>query len=247
MSELSQFYTKDIADIKNYAAIICQNLAPLLGCSISDQEWSPMVGYKTCKALNIVGTNCSNVSDATAGNNVITYSFAPFVTTGSNEIWRKAIEFNSDVLSSSYNMYIANRIPAGSTASEKLQLSAEYSEYSDSTIFESIMGNNKIKVSALFNQICLIMLSSFSIRYYLFGYSMDTDDSASLNVTEINSSVIQRIINNIDYVKYILSLDDSLGSDYLKSNDYARGQLTVLRKNLLMISPNVLQYLVERS
>lgn len=235
----SQYTTKDTSAIKNAVDVICRNLAPLLGCKVGGKGWSPFVGYTICSELKVAGTMCSNVSNKMVTNDVLTYKFNSALTTGISKIWSKALEYDPQVLNSSYIMYVSSKMPVGSQITEKLHLTSKFCRYTDSTLFDAIFDNEQIALTPLYLQIFHIMLSCFAIRYMLFEYVSGVND---LDTTEVNSKVIGIIVENIDYVKFNLGQNKSVASEYSKSYDYVSQHLSTLRKNLMMIEPNILQY-----
>ena len=68
-------------------------------------------------------------------------------------------------------------------------------------------------------------------------------NSDELDTNEVNTKIVNRIIDNIDYVKYVLSNSEIKELRYKQSANFLAQQLTTLRKNLQMIKYYVLDYI----
>jgi len=236
-----QYTTRDVKAMKADAKKIAKNMAPLIGCKVGESTWAPFTGVNVCKALSVVGLECSNVSSEVLNTGLIQYKFTSGITVAAADFWRAALAYDPIALSSSYIMYVNTIIPVGAEISARLKLTADYCIYTDSTIFDTAYKNDAIRLTAVYARICHILLSCFTLRYFLNEYSKDA--TAELDVIEVNETVINRIIGNIDYVKNILGQDETVEIEYRRSVSYARQHLTTLRKNLMMIPQYILQYI----
>lgn len=236
-----QYTTRDLTEIKADAGKISKNLSPLVGCKPGNELWAPFTAVNVCKAINVVGLECSNVSSEFQRDGRVEYKFSSQLTTESINLWRKSLAYSKEVLNSSYIMYVQSIIPVGSEITERLRLTSEYCIYTDSTIFDSAYGNERIKLSQNYARICHILLSCYTLRYFLTKYA--NDPQAALETLEVNEAVIRRTIENINYVKMLLAQDFQVEEKYTRSVSYCRQHLTALRKNLEMIRPFILQYI----
>lgn len=236
-----QYTTRDLSEIKADAGKISKNLSPLVGCKVGNELWAPFTAVNVCKAINVAGLECSNVSSEFHRDGLVSYKFTSQLTTEAIAFWRKVLEYSTDVLNSSYTMYIQTIIPRGAEITEKLKLTSEYCIYTDSTIFDAAYGNDRIKLSQSYARICHILLSCYTLRYFLTKYA--ADPQAALNTMEVNETVIRRTIENINYTKMVLAEDFQVEEKYMRSVSYCRQHLTTLRKNLEMIRPFILQYI----
>lgn len=231
---------KTTEDVRKDAGIICKNLAPLVGCRFSEIGWAPIVGVNVCKALTVAGTEVSNVASESVTLDRITFQYDAYSSLEMNAIWKKALAYDPSVLNSSYIMYIENRIPAEDTMQSKLHLTSMYCKYTDSTLYDAITtGAKSVRLTPHYNQVCHLILAAFCLRYYLFEYSYNGKD---LDTIAVSSKLIRKVINNIDYVKYVLSNLESNDVSFVGSQGYLMKQLTFLRMSVQMIEPYVLRY-----
>lgn len=237
---MMQYITKDSSELKSDAEKLCRNMSPLIGCKTTGIGWSPFTGLQVCSAISVNGLSCSNIPHSTATNGILSYKFTSDITNATASIWRSVTLYDTSVLNTDYVSFVSNLVKVNSSMADKLKVTAASCKYTDSTIFDAAYKNPKIKLTQSYYNICHILLSCFTLRYYLFEYAKN---NVELNTSEVNESVINRIVENIDYVKYILSQEESMLSDYHRSAEYTRQHLTTLRKNLLMIRPNVLVYI----
>ena len=238
------YSTKSETKIRNDAKLICNNLAPLLGCKDDDARWSPKVAYKICSSIEVSGTQCSNVPDKSVSTSIpgVGCHFDSSVTVGLNQIRRQVLEFNINILNPYYISTIpASNMPTEYSMAQKMQLAARISVETNSTIFDGITNNSIVSNTQLYYFISHIVLSCFTIRYFLMRYQ-DEYESEELNMIEVNSKVIKRLIENIDYVKYSLSEYTNTEIAFKNSTNFISHQLTLLRKNLQMIQYFILDY-----
>lgn len=238
---MPNYTTKSDFDIKKDAELICNNLAPLLGSRIGSIKWSPKTAFNVCSVLDISGLKCTNVSDEYTPDGVLVYRFDSSVTKGVSEIKQQVSEFDSSVLDAYYVSTIPNSlIPRDISLSKKFQLASRISLFTDSTIFDASYGSKAIQNLPICRNVGHILLTSFVVRYFLAQYHTSL---SKLDTNEVNSNTIDRIINNIDYVKYALSTTEIKELKYKQSSNFLAQQLTTLRKNLFMMKYYVLNYI----
>lgn len=235
------YTTKSYADIKQDTELICDNLAPLLGSRIGDIKWSPKTAFNVCNDLDISGLKCTNVSDECVSDGIITYKFDSSVTKRVGDIKLLVSKFDKSILDEYYISIIpSSSIPRDAELTKKFQLASRISTFTDSTIFDASYGNDSIKNLPLCRNVGHILITSFAVKYSLMVYYNNFDE---LNTNEVNTKIINRIIENIDYVKYMLSNSNIMEMRYEQSSNFLSQQLTTLRKNLLMIKYYVLDYI----
>ena len=235
------YMTKSYPEIRRDAELICNNLAPLLGNRIGSIKWAPKTAFNVCNSLDISGLKCTNVSDDYLSDEVLVYRFDSGVTKSAKEIEQHVFEFDKSVLDIYYVSVIpSSSIPRDIPLSKRFQLASRISTITDSTIFDASYGSTAIQNLPICRNVGHILLTSFVVRYFLMLYHTS---SAELDTNEVNTKIINRIINNIDYVKYVLSVSDIKELKYTQSANFLSQQLTILRKNLFMIKYYVLNYI----
>lgn len=234
------YTTKSIESIKRDAKVICNNLAPLIGCRIGNLKWSPKTAFNVCNNLEISGLKCTNISDDYVTDDVMSYRFDSSVTKHAGEVRNLVKGYNKSILDEYYTSILpVSSIPSDANLSKKFQLTSRISVFTDSTILDASCENKSIQNLAICRNVCHVMLSSFSTRYLLVKYYTSEDE---LDTAEVNTKNINRIINNIDYIKFMLSRSNINEVRYLNSSNFLCQQLTTLRKNLFMIKYYVLDY-----
>jgi hypothetical protein len=233
--------TKSDSDIKSDAELICNNLAPLLGSRIGDYRWSPKTAFTVCNNLEISGLKCTNVSDDYMSDGVIAYTFDSSVTKSVGDLKQQVHNFDRTILNEYYVSIIpSSSIPRDASLSKKFQLASRLSTFTDSTILDASYNSESIQNLSICRNVGLILLTSFVIKKHLMDFYSSTSE---LDTNEVNNKVVNIIINNIDYVKYILSNSETNELRFKKSTNFLAQQLTTLKKNMNMIKYYVLNYI----
>lgn len=239
--ELYNYVTKSYSDIKQDAELICNNLAPLLGSRIGNIKWAPKTAFNVCNALDISGLKCTNISDEYVSDGVLVHRFDSSVTKKTGDIKQLVSDFDKSILDEYYVAVIpSSSIPRDASLSKKFQLASRISSFTDSTIFDASYGSEAIQNLPICRNVGHILIASFVIKYFLMLYYTD---SSELDTNEVNTKIVNRIIDNIDYVKYVLSNSEIKELRYKQSANFLSQQLTTLRKNLQMIKYYVLDYI----
>lgn len=234
-----QYYSKPLEELQSIARVIHNNFTELVGCKYDSCLWSPATGYHICEALTLNGTQCTNVGDDYIEvENYLTYKFSSSVNTEAKNIWLRVLNFDKELLDSSYvtSLKIAGNLPT----KNKLEICVDQSLEYDCPIFEVCQNNNQILYSEECRRLYLIILSCFSIQYNLYDFAMGHQDT--INSDAINDSVLDSIIQNIEYEKYKLS-QMSTTALYENSPERIQEQLNLLMKNCRQVEAYVLPYI----
>lgn len=238
---MGNYVTKSYRNIRQDAELICNNLAPLLGSRIGNIKWAPKTALNVCNTLDISGLKCTNVSDDYVSDGVLVYRFDSSVTKKVSEIKQLVSNFDKSILDEYYIAEIpSSLIPRDVSLAKKFQLGSRISTFTDSTIFDASYGSEVIQNLPIYRNVGHILITSFVVKYFLMLYYTNFIE---LDTTEINTKVVTRIIDNIDYVKYMLTHSEIREFRYKLSANFLAQQLTILRKNLLMIKYYVLDYI----
>ena len=182
------------------------------------------------------------MSDEYISDGLFTYKFDSSVTKKTSEIKQLVSESDSNLVLDDYYISVipSTQIPRDISLSKKFQLASRISTFTDSTVFDASYGSESIQNLPICKNVGLILLSSFAVRYFLVRYYTH---ASGLNPSEVNTKIINRIIDNIDYVKYALTNFEFKELRYRHSSNFLSQQLTILRKNLLMVKYYVLNFI----
>lgn len=233
-----QYYSKSLEELQAIARVIHNNFSELVGCRQNSKLWSPATGYHICEALQLNGTQCTNVSDAFTEDEYLSYKFVSSVSVESKNLWSSVLNFDKNVLDSNYvsSLKIAANLPTRN----KLEVCVDQSTEYNCPIYEACQNNNQLFYSEDCKRLYLILLSCFSVQYHLYDFAMGRE--SILNDDAINNTILDVIIQNIQYVKYKLSqMPTSVLYDY--SPEYVQQQLSLLMKNCRQIEAYVLPYI----
>lgn len=217
--------------LKNYAKILADNFAPLVGCKFGNEGWCPTVAYGVTTQLSVTNMGCTNVGDASCKEGYKAYSFSSSLTGLDLEIFAKANAMDTNIVDATYVT------GTESSLQDRMIAFARKSTITDSTIYTAIQNNSCVRYTELYNEILLTLLMSFSVRYCLMKYTQDYE----LNNTILSSDTLTKISNNIDYIKYKLRTLKETTETY--SVSYIIAQLSVLQQNILQTKSSIMMYL----
>jgi hypothetical protein len=248
-----QYNTKTLEELQEISKIIVDNFAPLVGCKQNSKLWSPPVGFGIATKLSISGFECTNLAKDSIDMGYIeeskeyrspilsplSYSFDTTVTELAKTIWDGCKKLSNDVLDTSY--FSTLKINLALSSSEKMrQCVLNCTEY-NSTIYSAIAGNKTFSYTVNSRQLYLILLQTFSVRYALYDFAMSIE--SSIDSTAINKTMIETLIKNCEYEKYVLSQLDLECYNYDVSPTYMQQQLSLIIKNCKQLKTYVMAYI----
>lgn len=248
-----QYNTKTLEELQDISKIIVNNFAPLVGCRKNSKLWSPPVGFAAATKLNVSGFECTNIAKDSIDMGYIeesmeyrspllsplSYSFDTTVTELSKTIWDECRKLSYKFLDSSY--FSTLKLNLSLSSSEKMRLCAMKCKEYNSTIHTAIVGNKQFSYTTYSRQLYLILLQAFTVRYALYDFAVGTSstiDSAALNKTLVNT-----IIKNCEYEKYVLSQLNLECYNYDVSPTYIQQQLSLIIKNCKQLKTYVMAYI----
>ena len=81
MENTTRISTKKDSDLRQVATIICENLAPLIGCNINSKKWSPATAFRVCEPLTVVTNGeLTNLPKRVYSDDLFFFFFLPSVT-----------------------------------------------------------------------------------------------------------------------------------------------------------------------
>lgn len=218
---------------------LIRNLAPLLGCKVNNLKWCPSTAYQVCKDLRLASLICLDVDKQKDSYGGIKYEFDNRITIGTHKIHLKVLNMSTDVLDTSYIIqsqdYLnAPDVPA--TINDALFFYAINKIKNDSAIYDCLIDLHKLKQSPLYKYVLLVILDSYSLRYSLYKQYILGQD---VEYGELRQSRLERLINNVTYVKFALEMYDK--ELYLDLNHH----LSTLLFNLIMIKDKLKKEYLE--
>lgn len=248
-----QYNTKTLEELQEISSIIVNNFSPLVGCRKNSKLWSPPVGFAVATKLNISGFECTNLSKdfidlgfmeesleyRSPMLNPLSFSFDTTVTELSKEIWNECKKLSYKFLDSSYFSTI--KLNLALSQSEKMRLCAMNCTEYNSSIYSVITNNRQFSYTDNSRQLCLILLQAFTIRYALYDFSIGV--SSTIDSTAINKSLIESVIKNCEYEKYVLSQLDMKCYNFEISPTYIQQQLSLIIKNCKQLKTFVMEYI----
>lgn len=190
---------------------VIQNLSPLVGSKYDSIRWAPTTGYQTAKALRLASLVCLDVDNDKFHEGPIKHEFSNKLSILTSLIHSKAIELSPSVIDSTYILKTSNSSGA-TNLYDALFLYANSKTYNDSAIFDVLKTDSRLKMSKYYRHVLFILLDSFSLRWSLFSLVYLNSE---YEYGELGSERLDRLINNIRYVRAKLEDEDVVASSYL--------------------------------
>jgi hypothetical protein len=235
--------TKTDMELRDIAGMLCNNLAPLVGCRFKSKKWSPATARKTCEPLNLTtGGEVTNLAKLVYdADDLFSYTFVPNIGSKGYEIYNKVMDYSNDVLDEYYMFSSDNYFTLGMTVKTKLKIVSTTSILYDSTIFTSVYNNPQLMLTTQYKQIFMVLLAVFSLRYYLFEYAFE--DSQELSEL-VNPIFINNLCGSIKYIKMkLLELTIHEIVETESSVHFICDQLNDLERNVHLIEAEFLKYI----
>lgn len=191
---------------------LIKNLSPLIGAKINSIRWCPSTAYQICKHLRLASLVCLDLDNDTVFKGPIKYEFENKISIETYNIHQKVLEMNPEIMDTSYIIQSQNFLTIPKDLQNMVTINDALFHYSinkiksDSAIIDSLDRLGTIKQSYLYKYILFILLDSYSLRYALYNYYILGGD---LDFAEIRDERINRLINNIYYVKIKLEEMDT--------------------------------------
>lgn len=234
-----KYYTKTIEELQQIAKVIADNFSGVIGCSEDTKNWSPPVAYEICNNLVLAGSNCSNLPDKfEQTDGILSFKFTSVANQPMKDIWKKVVNFDSSIYD--LRKLLTVKVNSNLDIKSKLKVCINQSKDYESSLFEMLRFNEDFIYSEDYKRLCWIVLACFCIRYCIYDFSIGK--SEQIDLESINSAFIDKVIENIQYEKYVLSKWETDG-DYVHSPESVSQQLSILMKNCKQIKSFVLAYL----
>lgn len=218
------------------AKALCMNLAPLVGCKLNSNKWSPAVARFICEdsGLVISSNGLTNLVEETFNQGNVSYGFTPRLSVEDYYIYNQVKSYQDSVLDASY-IETTNYASSEMDSHTALQITAKMSQIYDSTLFTFLMDCKELQFTLINRQLCMVILGCFTIRYHLWIFAQSNVKNSILSKT-----YLQRLVSNIDYLKVLFS---SMEEPSYKSTLYVTicNELLILKKNLLQIVKAVVE------
>lgn len=191
---------------------LIKNLSPLIGCKIDSIRWCPSTAYQICKHLRLASLVCLDLDNDVVFKGPIKYEFENKISIETYNIHQKVLEMNPEIMDTSYIIQSQNFLTIPKDLQNMVTINDALFHYSinkiksDSAIIDSLDRLGMIKQSYLYKYILFMLLDSYSLRYALYNYYILGRD---LDFAEIRDERINRLINNIYYVKIKLEEMDT--------------------------------------
>lgn len=248
-----KYYTKTLEELQEICRVIVNNFAPLVGCKQNSKRWSPPVGFAVSTKLSISGFDCTNVSKDSIDlgyieesmkyrsplESPLKFEFNTTVSELAKSIWTGCKTLSTDILDTSY--FSTLKLNLALSASEKMRLCAIKCPEYDSTIFTAIQGNKTLSYTVHARQLYLILLQTFAIRYAIYDFAIGVE--SSINNLTLNQDLINTLIKNCEYEKYVLSQSNLECYDFDVSPTYIQQQLSLIIKNCKQLKTYVMAYI----
>lgn len=227
---------RDEIKIRENAKRICDNLSPLVGTKLSEKEWSPRTSKKATEDLDIAYTLCTNLDEARATRGELEYEFSNKVNIRASNIYKLARAYSSVVVSPNYTLQAQVNRHNPMDASELIYLQSLNPNYNNSAIIDIFEEDKSMKLCPVYKHTMLIVLECFALRWALYEYAVD---GLNLKEAEVATRHIDKIANNIEYVKNELEKWDSQKAINLNHH------LTTLLLNVLAVKKDVTSFYLE--
>lgn len=191
---------------------LIKNLSPLIGAKINSTRWCPSTAYQICKHLRLASLVCLDLDNDVVFKGPIKYEFENKISIETYNIHQKVLEMNPEIMDTSYIIQSQNFLTIPKDLQNIVTINDALFHYSinkiksDSAIIDSLDRLGTIKQSYLYKYILFVLLDSYSLRYALYNYYILGGD---LDFSEIRDERINRLINNIYYVKIKLEEMDT--------------------------------------
>ena len=217
---------------------LIKNLSPLIGCKIDSVRWCPLTAYQVCKNLRIASLVCLDISDDKLVENKIKYIFKNKLTIETYSIYKKVLDLDDSILDTSYIMQVQDKIDEGTNLSMKdaLFFCATSSAKNDSAILDCLNDVKELGKQDIYKYILFVILDSYSLRYSLYNYYIA---GYELEYGELRQERLDRIINNVNYIKKKL---EEYNSDLTTDLNH---HLATLLYNLCLIRKEVKTEYIE--
>lgn len=183
---------------------LIKNLSPLIGTKVDSIRWCPSTAYQVCKQLRLASLVCLDLDKDMFYKGPIKYEFSNRISVDTYNIHQKVLEMDPKIMDTSYIIQSQNYLDIPEDLKITMSINDALFYYStnkiknDSAIMDSLSGLGLIKQSCLYKYILFILLDSYSLRYSLYRYYILDDE---LDLAEIRDERINRLINNIYYLK----------------------------------------------
>lgn len=237
-----QYYTKSPAELVESARIIVNNLGEMVGCRKNKKGWTPATGYGVSSALEIAGTNCSNLSDydfPSLKNDYQYFRFRTNLNSLAASLYRGAKNYDLGV----YDLDSLKCLPLSPSLStlEKLKVAAGTPSTYNSTLFEAVNIDEEMKYTEDYKRVAWIVLAGFSVRWALYDYSVGKAETVNTEI--LNSVFLDRIKENVTCEKILLESYVGKSSCYESCPDGISEQLSKMLLNIKQLQSFVLRYL----
>ena len=241
MENTTRISTKKDSDLRQVATIICENLAPLIGCNINSKKWSPATAFRVCEPLTVVTNGeLTNLPKRVYSDDLFSYTFLPSVTSKGFEIYQKVKAYDRTIMDEYYMFSSTNYFTTSMDSKTRLKIIASTSILYDSTIFTAVYKNPQLVLTEQYKQIFMILLYAYTIRYYLYEYATEYTSMSDI----INMVNIEALISDIEYVKLtLLEMPMKEVGNSETSLHFICDQLNVLVRSLRQINSELLYYL----
>lgn len=190
---------------------IIENLSPLVGTKFESIRWAPTTGHQISKSLRLASLVCLDIDNDIFYDGPIKYEFSNKISILTSLIHTKAIELSPSVIDTSYVLTSSNSSGA-TNLYDALFLYANSKMYNDSAIFDVLKTERRLILSAYYRHVLLILLDAYSLRWSLFSLVYL---GSEYEYGELGSGRLDRLINNIRYVRAKLEEEDVVASSYL--------------------------------
>lgn len=190
---------------------IIENLSPIVGAKFNSIKWSPTTGYRTAKQLRLASLVCLDIDNDVFYDGPIRYEFKNKLSIAASSIHSLARQLDTTVIDTTYVLTTTNSSGA-TNLYDALFLYANSKMFNDSAIFDVLESNRKLRLSKYYKHVLFILLDAFSLRWSLFSLVRLEQD---YEYGELGSERLDRLINNIRYVRARLEDEDVVESSYL--------------------------------
>lgn len=233
--------TKRDSDLRQSATILCDNIAPLVGCNLNSKKWSPVTAFRVCEPLTLVTNGeVSNLAKRVYTDDLFSYTFTPSVTSKGFTVFQLVKSFNNKIMDEAYMYSSESYFTTSMDSLTRLKMTASTSQAYDSTIFATTYKNPQLIHIEQYKQIFMILLYAYTVRYYLYEYAYEYGEiNEFLNINNINT-----LISSIEYTKLsLLDLPVKSVGDTSVSIHFLCDQLNTLLRSLRQTNSELLPYL----
>lgn len=222
-------------ELRDKAELIVENLSPLVGTKATGKNWSPHTGVSVCKSFQLAGLSCLDIDNDRIMRGPIQYTFDTSATVRESNLYKLVLEYSPIVLDPSYVIQVQERQRLAS-ASELLYFQSIHKDFNDSAIIDIIESEGKLHYMPWKKHVMFVMLQCFALRFALYEFAFD---GLNISRADVSKYQINRIINNIRYVRLMLQeYNADLTSDLCH-------HLATLQMNVQAVMYDITRYFLD--